>query len=210
MSHDDDRPIPEPDAPVEDGEQARAEEFAELLDGMLDGSARPAAMDADNRALLEVANMVVASTHSLELDGAKSSHLIDSALEAAITGRKPVLTTVADGDSEQRGEAVVSLAERRSRIGRSIPWAVAITAAAAAIFLFVTRPDQIHNAQPTVATVPALRITEMNRSRPADPLIGQIARENADHASARLDTIYSDRMAGYRDLRFRTQLGGTP
>jgi hypothetical protein len=200
---DDDTPIPGPDAPVADGEQARAEEFAGLLDGMLDGAPPPPAMDSDSRALLEVANMVVASTHSLELDGAQN--IIDSALEAAITGRKPKLV---EADS---GAAVASLDERRSRIGRVLPWAVAVAAAAAAIFLFVSRPDQRASAPtPTVAVAPDLGITEINRSRPADPLIGQIARESADRASTRLDTIYSDRMAGYRDLRFRTQLGGTP
>ena len=36
------------------------------------------------------------------------------------------------------------------------------------------------------------------KSRPADPLIGRIPRERAGDAGTRIDTIFADRLEGYR------------
>ncbi len=45
------------------------------------------------------------------------------------------------------------------------------------------------------------------KSRPADALIGAIARERAGDAATRIDTIFADRLDGYRERRLR---GGRP
>lgn len=90
-------------------------------------------------------------------------------------------------------------AYRRKRLTRIIPWAIATAAAAAALFMMLRQP-----ALPTRATPEAEpRVSVVHRSRPADALIGQIPRERADWASERLDIIYADRLAGYRNLRLQ-------
>jgi hypothetical protein len=44
------------------------------------------------------------------------------------------------------------------------------------------------------------------RSRPADALVGEIQRKSAGDAAARLDSIYSDRLDGYREATlFRSE-----
>ncbi|MDQ3371012.1 MAG: hypothetical protein M3680_36805, partial [Myxococcota bacterium] len=45
-------------------------------------------------------------------------------------------------------------------------------------------------------------------SRPADPLIGPIPRDEAGNASARIDYIFADRLDGYRQRRLETKRGG--
>jgi hypothetical protein len=52
-------------------------------------------------------------------------------------------------------------------------------------------------------TAPAAQLLpETWTSRPADPLIGPI-KKNVGDASARIDTIFADRLDGYRELRLR-------
>jgi hypothetical protein len=49
-----------------------------------------------------------------------------------------------------------------------------------------------------VVTAPAPVPTHW-RSRPADELVGEIRREAAGEAARRIDSIYSDRLEGFRD-----------
>ncbi|HVV85018.1 MAG TPA: hypothetical protein VHE35_18265, partial [Kofleriaceae bacterium] len=59
-------PVPAPDAPPEPAERARARGFGDLVDKVLAGRA-PAAVPAEDRALLEVATAIRAATHPVEL-----------------------------------------------------------------------------------------------------------------------------------------------
>jgi hypothetical protein len=52
-----------------------------------------------------------------------------------------------------------------------------------------------------VLVEPETPVAEHLTSRPADPLIGPISREHAGDASTRIDTIYADRLDGYRERK---------
>ena len=236
------------DAPVTPAEQARAEAFGRWLDGLAAGEPLPPAMDSDDRALLETATMVMASSHAVELGPERARSLINEALESAVLGRSgdADADALADSDAEadfdlgmfaggrvparrpgpvavravpraadagdERDPAagsstdLVNVRRRRAdRVLRHLPWAVASLAAAAAVILFVTRPAVDQAARETPAR--PLRLGVANTSRPADPLIGIIARKDAGRASERLDVLFADRMDGYRDLTLRRALG---
>jgi len=83
----------------------------------------------------------------------------------------------------------------RGRARRWAPWAIATTstlvAAAAVIALVVRAP------LPVPAAAAALPVEQT--SRPADPLFGPISHEHAGDAATRIDTIFADRLDGYRD-----------
>jgi hypothetical protein len=84
---------------------------------------------------------------------------------------------------------VPKAARPRRRWLRAAPWAVAAVAvAAAALLLLLLRP-------PAPRPLPTAL-----RSRPADALVGKIPPERAADARARIDAIYADRLAGYREL----------
>jgi hypothetical protein len=205
---DDDELTPGPDQPPGAVEQARADSFARLVDDLVAGDPLPPAMDSDDRALVEVATMIVASTRELGLGEARRDRLIDDALERAVLGRRPATIPppdVAEDEPITGDSRVTTIGRRRAEpILRALPWVVASLAAAAAVLLFVPRPTDI--AGPTaMASQPG----EIHRSRPADALVGMIRPEDSGGASERIDTIFSDRMAGYRDLQFRSSLRGT-
>ncbi|HTE55523.1 MAG TPA: hypothetical protein VK698_31935 [Kofleriaceae bacterium] len=234
MSRDDrDRPRElDDDAPATPAEQAKAEAFGRWLDGLAAGEPLPPAMDSDDRALLETATMVLASSHAVELAPERARRLVDQALEAAVLGRRSVglvhgdagdraaptgglvavrpATPGAEDEPESAGRSITDLVtarrRRADRVLRNLPWAVASLAAAAAVVLFVTRPAE-ELAAPRAAIARPIRLSVSNTSRPADPLIGIIARRDAGSASERLDVLFSDRMDGYRDLRLRRALG---
>lgn len=241
MSRQDER---DDDAPVTPGEQARAEAFGRLVDGLLAGEPMPPAMDSDDRGLVEAATVVVASSRAIEPAPERTRRLIDQALEAAILRRggapdadsapragSPVSLVPQAGRSDGPNEglnggasddpnerSVTDLTTRRRRrgdqIARLLPWAVASLAAAAAIVLFIARPPDRERAKGRTAEVaPVARVSEVpldvtNTSRPADALIGRIGEEDRTKASQRIDLLYADRMAGYRDLAFRRALPG--
>jgi hypothetical protein len=49
------------------------------------------------------------------------------------------------------------------------------------------------------------------RSRPTDSLFGPIARDRAGDATTRIDTIFADRLDGYRDRELASAgRGGKP
>src|SRR6185369_5253012 len=87
MSTDDDDiltgPVPDPDAEPTAAERAHARTFAELLDKSLSGKAPPA-MSADDRALLEVATVIRATSGNLELAAGKQRGLIEDVLRQAV------------------------------------------------------------------------------------------------------------------------------
>jgi len=181
--------IPDPGAEATASERTHAKAFAELIDKTLAGRTPPAAMSADDRTLLEVATVIRAASGNAELAAAKRSSLVESALRQAIGGTAPAakVTPIA-----------------RGRAKRFAPWIVAGTSmavAAAAIVLWLRAPREVSvTAKPT--------LPENWRSRPTDSLIGPIERVHAGDASARIDTIFADRLDGYREIRLRG--GRTP
>jgi hypothetical protein len=178
-------PVPAPDAEATAGERAHAKTFAEIVDKTLTGRT-PAAMSADDRALLEVATVIRATSGTLELSASKRRSIVEDALRQAVGG----------GVTASTSGPVVPITRARTR--RWAPWAVAgasMLVAAAAILLFWLRtPERV-----TPETAQAAPVPMEWTSRPADPLIGPIAREHVGDASSRIDTIFADRLDGYRE-----------
>jgi hypothetical protein len=173
-------PVPEPDAEPTPAERAHAKTFADLVDKTLAGRTPPA-MSADDRALLEVATVIRAATGKVELPAQTTRSLVEDALKQAVGG---------GGAS-----TVVPLARARRRW---VPWTVAAVSssvAAAAIALLIARTPP----RPAPAPTAAAELPIDQRSRPTDPLFGPIARDRAGDATSRIDTIFADRLDGYRD-----------
>ncbi|MEO8699512.1 MAG: hypothetical protein ABI867_05685 [Kofleriaceae bacterium] len=198
MASDDDiltAPIPEPDAEPTAAERAHAKAFAELIDKTFAGASLPPAMSADDRALVEMATVIRAATGGLELAASKQSSIVEAALRQAI-----------GGNASKSLPGVTPIGSARSR-KRFIPWVVAATATlvavAAILMLWLRTPTQVERP------VAARDVPTSWRSRSADSLIGEIKRPQAADASARIDTIFADRLAGYRDRRL-TRGGGKP
>jgi hypothetical protein len=194
---DDDLPDLLPDAEPTAAELARARSFGELIDKAVAGRTPPA-MPADERALLETATVIRASAGRVELPAARRTALVEAALRAAIDG------TAHPASVPSIAPPVDAVAERRGRLRRAAPWAVAAlsttVAAAAAVLLWLGRP-----APTAPVAMPEEQLPLIQRSRPADAVVGRIPRERAGDAAARIDAIYADRLTGYRE---RT-LGGT-
>jgi len=193
-SHDDDiltGSVPEPDAEPTPSERAHAKTFADIVDKTLVGRT-PVAMSADDRALLEVATVISAAHGGMVLAASKQRSIVEDALRQAIGG-------VGAGATG----SVTPIA--RGRVKRWVPWAVAaastLVAAAAVLVLWLRAPQHTTIVQETAA-VPASWT-----SRPADPLVGPIAREHAGDASSRIDYLFADRLDGYRERRLS---GGKP
>ncbi len=197
MTNDDDilnAPVPEPLDEATASERARAKTFADIVDKAITGRA-PAAMSADDRALLEVATVIRAANGQAELGAQKQRSIVEDALRQAI-GDATATT------SGQLGVVPIGSARRKW-----LPWAFtgASTAiAAAAMLVLWLRQPQVVVEQAPIAQTPTSWT-----SRPADPLIGPIARENAGDASARIDYLFADRLEGYRDRRLSGRSGGT-
>jgi hypothetical protein len=190
-------PVPEPGAEATASERAHARTFADLVDKTLAGRTPPA-MSADDRALLEVATVIRAAHGKAELPAARQRAAIEDALRAAVGGAG----AGASGASGASGAGVVPIERARSR--RWAPWALGATtlvAAAAAVLLWVRGPQRVLVQVPAAAA--AAQLPAELRSRPADPLIGVIARERAGDATARIDTIFADRLDGYRERRLQ-------
>ncbi|MFN0247258.1 MAG: hypothetical protein ACKV2T_10255 [Kofleriaceae bacterium] len=175
--------MPEPMDEASPSERARAKAFADIVDKAISGRA-PAVMSADDRALLEVATVIRAANGQAELSAHKQRSLVEDALRQAI----------GDVGSTTSGQVgVIPIVSARKKW---LPWALtgASTAIAAAamlvLWLRAPEPTVVWEEVPTSWT-----------SRPADPLIGPIARENAGDASARIDYLFADRLEGYRDRR---------
>jgi hypothetical protein len=181
--------IPAPEDEATPAERAHAKTFADLVDKTLAGRTPPA-MSADDRALLEVATVIRAASGNAELAAAKRNALVEGALRQAIGGK-----AAPTGD-------VTPIAKARAK---RTPWIVAgasMAVAAAALLLWLGAPRRIHVIDHVIDHAPAA-LQDNWKSRPADPLIGPITRDHAGDASARLDTIFADRLDGYRELRMR-------
>jgi hypothetical protein len=172
--------VPEPDAEPTAAERAHAKAFAELVDKTIAGRVPPA-LSADDRALLEVATVIRAASGNVELPATKRRTIVEDALRQAVGGVSPATS--------------LSTTPITSARRKWAPWAVATgtsVLAAAAILMLWLRPQHAAPAELPTAL----------RSRSADALIGKIEREAAGDATARIDTIFADRLDGYRALRF--------
>lgn len=187
---DDTGDLTDPDSEPSSAELAHARRFAELVDKTLSGRTPPA-VSADDRALLEVATVIRATHGNLELAPSRQRTLVEDALRQAI-GAAPAAAASA---------TPISRARRRWA-----PWAVAGTStlvAAAALLLWLRAGSVGQGHADARRPVP-----EEWRSRPADPLVGPIARDHAGDAGARIDAIFADRLDGYRARRWTR--GGKP
>jgi hypothetical protein len=178
-------PVPEPLADASPSERAHAKTFADIVDKAVAGRA-PAAMSADDRALLEVATVIRATHGNAELALEKRRSIVEDVLRQAVGGSRAASRTVSP-------PTVIR--------GRFAPWLVAggsaLVAAAALVVLWMRAPAT--SARPPQAPVAEAPTSWM--SRPADPLFGPIAREQAGNASDRIDYLFADRLDGYRERR---------
>jgi hypothetical protein len=191
--------VPDPDIEPTPAELAHARRFAELVDKTLTGRTPPA-MSADDRALLEVATVIRATRGQLELAPARRHAVVEDALRQAIgTGPSP-------------GGSVTPLARVPAR--RWAPWIVAgastLVAAAALLVLWLRPAEPPRSASfghPPGRPPAPVEWT----SRPTDALIGRIERNLPADASARIDTIFADRLDGFRARRLAPRgTRGTP
>jgi hypothetical protein len=176
-------PVPTPEAEPTQSERMRAKAFADLVDKTFAGRSTPPAMSADERALLEVATVIRAASGSVELPAAKRTSIVEDALRQAIGGAGAATSG-----------AVVPIARARKRW---VPWAIAgasALVAAAAVLLLWLRGPEVQTAPPVEARTPTHW-----KSRSADALIGPISRDRVGDAASRIDTIYADRLDGYRE-----------
>ena len=138
-------------------------------------------MSADDRALLEVATVIRATSGKVVLPASTQRSVVEDALRQAIGGAGAM--------------HVVPITRGRAR--RWAPWAIATAStlvAAAAVIALVVRTPAV-----TVAPAAAAALPAEWTSRPAGPLFGPISRARAGDASSRIDTIFADRLDGYRD-----------
>ena len=176
-------PVPSPEADATPSERMRAKAFADLVDKTLAGARTPPAMSADERALLEVATVIRAAGGKAELSAQKRSSIVEDALRQAVGGAGAGVSG-----------SVVPIERARKRW---VPWAVAgasaLVAVAAVLLLWLRGADRVVDR-------PVAEVTPVHwKSRSADELIGPISRDRVGDASTRIDTIYADRLAGYRD-----------
>ncbi len=188
--------VPDPDTEPTAAERAHAKAFAELVDQAVAGRGLPPAMSADDRALLEVATVIRAASGGMPLAPSKLSSIIEASLRQA-TGEPA-------GASSGSGLAATPITRARSK--RWVPWTIAAAStlvAVAALLLLWLRPAP---RQVDVATTPTAW-----KSRPTDALIGEIPRSAAGAAGERIDTIFADRLDGFRERRLtvRGKRGGT-
>ena len=180
-------PVPAPDAAPSASERAHAKTFGELVDKTLTGRTPPA-MSADDRALLEVATVIRAASGNVELSAGKRRSIVEDSLRQAV-----------GGTAATTSGSVVPIARARSR--RWAPWAIAgastLVAVAAVLLFWLRSPVADHASPPETASIPT-----QWKSRPADALIGPIARKNAGDGDKRIDTIFADRLDGYRERTF--------
>ncbi len=189
MAQDDDTltgAVPDPDIEPTPAELAHARRFADLVDKTLTGRTPPA-MSADDRALLEVATVIRVTHGNVELAPSRQRQVVEDALRQAI------------GASPARG-SVTPIGQARSR---RTPWIVAgvstAVAAAAIAMLWLRGPE--------VQVVRQAQTPAEWRSRSADALVGPITRDQAGGAVSRIDTIFADRLDGFRARRLTR--GGT-
>jgi hypothetical protein len=187
--------VPAPDAASTGSEAAHAHRFGELIDKALTGRA-PAAMTADDRALLEVATVIRAASGGGGLAATRQRALVEEALRQGVGEAAP---------SERSRAPIVALPRTR----RWAPWVIAggsAVVAAAALLLLWLRPPARREVAPTAR----IETPTQWRSRPTDALVGEIKREHAGDARARIDVIFADRLDGYRERRWARSAAPSP
>jgi hypothetical protein len=195
---DDDDLIPEPDAEPSASERAHAKAFGGLVEQALAGRPLPPAMSADDRALLEVATVIRATNGAIELAAARKSSLVEAALRQAVApaGAPPIGNVLASGIDQVKVQAATPITAARKK--RFAPYVItggsALVAAAALVALWFGTATK-----PVVPTA--------WRSRPADPLVGKIEAAQSGDAAVRIESIFADRLDGYRSRRLS---GGKP
>jgi hypothetical protein len=171
--------VPEPGADPTPAELAHARRFAELVDKTLSGRTPPA-MSADDRALLEAATVIRAAHGRVELAASTERALVEDVLRQAV--------------GAPRLQVSAARPVARASVRRHAPWLVAgaasLVAAAAVVALWLRTPDKL--------VAPEAAEPAEWRSRPADALVGPIARERAGAAGSRIDEIFADRLEGFR------------
>jgi hypothetical protein len=181
--------VPEASAEASAAEQARAHSFAALIDKAIAGRTPPA-LSADERALLEVTTVIRAAAGHAVLSASARRSVVEQALAGAL------------GPAASSGTRTSALMEAgapppgRGRAARLLPWA--LTAGATAIAAAAVAALWLRQPTTVVVSAPA-PVPVQWTSRPADALIGEIRREAAGDAAARLDSIYSDRLDGFRE-----------
>ena len=189
-------PVPAPDEEATAAERAHAKTFADIVDKTLTGRT-PAAMSADDRALLEVATVIRAASGGMALSAGKQRSIVEDALRQAVGE--------AGSGAATGGGGVTPISRGRRTL---LPWAISAVsvavAVAAMLVLWLRAPGHPDHSGASVAAAPPAHWT----SRPADPLIGPIARDQAGDASSRIDYIFADRLDGFRERRLAR--GGKP
>lgn len=185
-------PVPEPDAEPTAAERARARAFAEIVDKVVAGRP-PAAMSAEDRALVEVATVIRSAHRPVELAESKQRALIEHALRGAVEGRgRGTVPPIVGAEELRRGNVpVIPISRWRARAPWLVAGASSLVAAAAILILFL-RPTP-HAEAPAQAKAPAPHL------RTPDQLIGQIPRERDADAVSRIDILFADRLDGYRE-----------
>lgn len=200
MSKSDDHtgPVPAPTAPADPAEKVQAERFGALVSTLVGGAKLPPAMDPDDRMLLDVAAMIRAGAGEVSLSQKRARQIAGDAIALSREGKRPPSISTEPEQVAREGAEDELLQRRRSRIKVVLPWTVTVVAAAAAALMWITRPtNPITRGTSSHKTT---TLSELQLSRPADPVVGIIARADAHRASARIDAIYADRLDGYRSL----------
>ena len=199
---------PTPDDPANDLERARASSFAERVEALVEDGDQPPAMAHDERALVEVAAAIRTGMIGEKLAAHRASSAIEGAfaIHAASTRQAaaPLPDDAAPAAPHAPAEGANAVAPSpRRRLPAATPWLTAALAAAAALFLAFGQPQPELEAS-------ASALPHHVTSRPADTLIGTIPRDRAADARTRADTIFADRLRGYRELSLSGDTGGSP
>jgi hypothetical protein len=200
--HDDRDDIPDADAPASRTEETGAAEFADNVSRVLDGERLPPAMTAEQRSLANFASMIRSSTRDVVLSEEKRTSIVSQALGRAAKDERPLSISAIEAiqpikKDKNKDEVKDSGGDPGSGKNLLLPWSLALVASAAALALwFGTR-----NPATSAPRADSVEIKEHHRSRHSDALIGAIARQDSDRASARIDVIFANRMHGYRDLQ---------
>lgn len=179
-------------------ERARAEAFSELVAKVVDGAGSPPALGADDRALAETMVAVRAVMGEPSLSPARTQAIIDDAFAEVRQPRQDPNGIRTRGAENPASDLEAARDRRKRRLVGAAGFVMATCAAAAIVLVFVSRADRVEPA-------PLVERPIAQTSRRADVLFGEIPSDRAGLASQRMDTIYADRLTGYRALA----LGGT-
>lgn len=206
-----------PDAPASDEERRGAARLAALLDGDAAALVATGEQDAALADVAEAALMIRASHQHTPLEAARREAMLDELLGDASNSATndvsraavaevdgaPSARTVARSAQPEATDLDAARARRASRMRRVAP----LLALAASLLLIVgvVLTMQRDNEAPRHVATTSLRHGSFHvrvLSRPSDDLLGRpIDRDKRAAASSRLDRVFADRLAGYRQLQ---------